>query len=251
MSGTSLQVLAVQVFEGDAVELERETLHAAVLDAKGGDEQAFGLLARGFALLLRKQARPFAGILPADEVRTAALIGLLEAVSAVEVPEAFASVVGRYVQKSLRLAAGEVVPVPVPERTLARYLGVMREAGGDVEAAALLAESFHMSRETFYAVRAALSAASLESPGAAEWVGSLAVEEWEAPEVLCAAAFEALDAGPEVEVVEAAYGFSDYRPHSDSEIAGDLGWSRPKVQRVRSGALVKMREALCVSRGEE
>lgn len=246
-SGTSLQVLSSRIFDGgESLSLSHESFSAYIDAARAGDNEAFESLALALAYTLRKEVRRFPVLTP-DDARTAAMHGLFSAVSAVDDPKAFAVLAGDHVRDALKQAAGELDPIPVPTRTATRYFGILRAADGDPEVAANLCERYAMTRETFSAVRAALSVGHLDAPDMEWWGAGVSSSVEEDAEELCEAAFAALDTEQETDVVGAAYGFSDYRPHSDAEIAGDLGLSRPKVQRVRSGALVKMREALCVS----
>lgn len=228
---------------GEAVELVRA----------GADEGVVRLV-EGFGPLLRKSVRRYAPVLSADEAAAAAVLGVHEAArtcdgSGAGSPASFTAVVSACVDVALRDAAAESAAVHVPSRTLTRFFGVLRRAGGDAELAVAIAPEFSLSREAFYAVAAAVRCGSLDVESVADAAarvvspedGLSALETRE----LIGAAFRVVD-DLESDVIRAAYGFSDFRAKPDAEIAGDFGMSRTTIQRVRARGLGKMREALAV-----
>jgi DNA-directed RNA polymerase specialized sigma subunit len=245
-----------------SVEAEAEALAAA----KNGEEGGTVALVYAYAPALRKLAARNALTLGVDEARSVAVAGLIEAVHAYDPArgERLAGILPGLLGDHMaeRLATEHVVSVPA--RTLKRFFGILRRADGDVNAAAELAPSYEMTRETFLAVLDAVRGESLDAitatrtehsgPGSAADAEVEAHSPWGGPDayadaedrVLCEVAFRAVDA-QEKEVVGLAYGFLDYDPVPDAEIGERLGFSRAKAQRTRSGALGKMREALAVS----
>lgn len=243
------------------VRLPLEQRRATTLAAQQGDTTAYEDLVLDLIGNLRALAQPFYDRLGRDEALAAALLGFAEAVAAYR-PEQDPDGVGvvpllrPYVAAALGETEATRVAVTVPERSLKRWHGIVRRAEGDLERAALLAPHYAMSAETFRAISEARRAwHSIEEDETREtshgtdhalplWGNE---DNFAAAEdrILVEAAFEAVDTLEE-DVVRDAYGFSDYRPLSDGVIASRRGMTRPTVQRTRSRALGKMREALAV-----
>jgi RNA polymerase sigma factor (sigma-70 family) len=250
------------------LETERETIALA----KGGDTDATIALVYAYAPALRGAVGQYrhagggssdSGSLDVEDLRQAAILGFLEAISAFdpEQHQRLAALVTGYVADALTSSGAGPVAFTVPPRTLTRFYGILRAAGGDPVAAAELAPTYHMTSETFSAVLAAVREAdsydvlvaaqaggdTVEAPAASLLAASPGPTIADAEErILVEAAFAAV--GPlEESVVRLAYGFADYEALSDAEVAFRLGLSRPTAQRTRTGALVTMRSALGVA----
>lgn len=232
---------------------ERETIHAA----KSGDEAAKLTLLYAYAPALRNAVARYTEVLGADDARQAAVLAVLAAVETFdeEKYDRLAAVVAPALTNELGELVALSASVTVPHRTRTRFFGILRRAGGDVHAAALLAPKYEMSRETFYAVLEAINAESLDAPaGERDEFGGYerpAVPLWNPEDVYADAedrilvemAFTAVD-DLETDICRMSYGFASYNPIPDGQIAADLGMARPTVQRRRAGALGKMRDAL-------
>lgn len=232
---------------------------ATVMAAKHGDQSAYEALLADFVPNLRALSRAFSDRLGRDEAEAAALLGFCEAVEAYDPdmdPEGVGvvAILSGYVREALASAAGVTMPFTVPDRTAKRFWGILRQAEGDPVKAAALAPSRDMATETFQSLYALMrGTTSLEAWISTEREGGDSFFGWsvEAASVEdrfdVARAFDAVG-DTEATVVKAAYGFTEYRPMSDAEIAeAGLVGSRSKVQRVRTNALVKMRVALGVN----
>ena len=251
---------------------ERELLAAA----QTGDSDAQLRLIRAYGAALRNGVAFYTRALPGvpqtvdlEDVRSQAVMGLLEAIQAFdpEVHERLAAIAASYIRNSVAAAAGPVAAFTVPERTLKRFFGILRAADGDVRAAADLAPEYEMKRETVLAVLAAvrnvdsydlLAGAVAVGSGGGGWTVGLHTEEPNVQPlnytpvvdvddaILVEAAFGAVD-DLERDVIRQGYGFTEYEPLPDAEIAARMGYSRPKIQRVRSAGVQKMRSALGVA----
>ncbi|SCL32878.1 hypothetical protein GA0070616_4578 [Micromonospora nigra] len=231
---------------------------AAIRDAQAGDNAATLRLFSAYQPALRAAVRAVTSI-PADDARQAATVGFLLAVRAWQ-PDAdgggrLAGIMRQHIADALAEATGAANGgFSVPDRTLKRYFGILRRAGGCAVAAAELAPSFEMASDTFWAVWAAVKAnGSLEEALAHEQetyvspIGDLPAPRGVADaedRVLCEAAFRAVT-DVERDVCRLAYGFADFDPQPDAEIGARLGgMPRLKVQRTRTRALAKMADAL-------
>lgn len=252
------------------VEAERET----VAQAKSGDEAATVALMYAYAPTLRACAARYriAGERPVtwdndspsnlydrDEMRSLAAMGLLEAVHAFDLDgphERLAAIVEKHVVKSLTDNMTTTVAVSVPSRSLRRFFSIVRAADGDMLKASAIAPDFEMSRETFAAILRSVRTEYLDAPltgeeGLEARSDNDARPLWHNGEqfadaddrILCELAFSVAD-DLETDVCRLAYGFADYEPVPDGEIAHRIGMTRPTVQRKRSSALIKMRAAL-------
>lgn len=232
---------------------ERETIHAA----QAGDEAAKTLLLYAYAPALRNAVARYRDVLGADDARMTAVLALLAAITQFDHDryDRLAAVIAPALTNELGELVAASASVTVPHRTRTRFFGILRRAGGDVHAAALLAPKYEMSRETFYAVLEAINAESLDAPaGERDEFGGYerpAVPLWNPEDVYADAedrilvemAFGAVD-DLETDICRASYGFTSYNPIPDGQIAADLSMTRPTVQRRRAGALSKMRDAL-------
>lgn len=254
----------------DSAEEERKTLD----DAKAGEEAATIRLLLAYAPALRNGVKWFTramGYQPAnpddlEAVRSAAVMGLIVAIHERDPKKCdrLAGLAADKIIESVAEHAMSLCAMYVPQRTLTRFFSILRKANGNVYEAAALAPSFSMSKEAFFAVLSALrnvdSYEGLSEGGERDPEGGHGGEvaadslfeirsrfESEVEDrILAEAALDAVD-DLEEDVCRLAYGFSDYDPVPDAEIGARLGLSRPKTQRVRAGALVKMRSALGVS----
>ncbi|WVX87962.1 DNA binding protein [Arthrobacter phage Snek] len=242
-----------------------EAEKTAIAAAKLGDEDAIVAIMYAYSNVLRSGAANAPG-LDTEDARQTALLGLLEAVQKFDLDDdtygRLAGLAKACIFEAISAAAPSAVAFAVPQRTLTRFFSILRKADGNVYEAAALAPEHHMSREVFFSVLSAvrnvdsydaLTGSEEDKGGSGEGSGEVVTFPlWDASEVeddalLVAAAFDAVD---EVEerVCRMAYGFESYGdPVPDVEIAHELGMTRPTVQRRRSSALGKMREALAVS----
>jgi len=245
--------------------------------AQAGDETAKLRLMRAYAPALRNGVTWFTRAVPTipqtadlEDVRSQAVMGLLEAIDAFdpETHDRLAALAASYIRNAVAVAAGPIAAFSVPERTLKRFFGILRAADGDTVRAADIAPDYEMKRETFLAVLSAvrnvdsydaLTAAEDEhgrvTKGGQSGEGSRDITAFPIAHdsiadvedaVLVEVAFGAMDTF-ERDVVRLGYGFAEYDTVPDAEIAARLGYSRPKIQRTRSGALVKARSALGVA----
>lgn len=250
-----LHVVLGRVFDGGTSRSVPEgELREALDAARFGADDGLATLVEGYGPLLMRAVRKYGAVMAADDARTAAALGLWTAVQSCDgelagTPESFTAIAAACVEASLSEAAAESSAIHVPGRTLRRFFGVLRRAGGDAELAAAIAPEYSLSREAFYAIAEAMRCGSLDVEAVAAAAARVvdAHDELSAIEVrdLVSAAFKATD-DTETEVIRAAYGFSDYRPKGDAEVGADFGMSRATAQRVRSRGLGKMREALAV-----
>jgi DNA-directed RNA polymerase specialized sigma subunit len=257
------------------LEAERELIRRA----KDHDEEAVIGLLYAYGPLLRKSVGRYryAGGVWAEnqssssasqeDLRSGAVLALLEAVEAFDFErwDRLAAILPQITADELATALVGPVAFSVPSRTLKRFYSILRAAKGNVYEAAALAPSLKMTTDTFLAVHQAVRKAdsldafvtngsgqtgdsSAEVIGAAYnndnagpvWDGAYADVE---DAILVETAFQVVDT-LEKDVIRLAYGFSDYDPVPDAEIGERLGFSRPKVQRVRASGLAKMRVAI-------
>lgn len=235
---------------------------ATIAKAKAGDEQAVIDLMYAYTFALnnalgkfRKAGGGNRGSFgdSVEERRSLAVMGFMEAIHAFDAEKhgRLAAIIGVHLVQEIGGMVGTIA-FTVPQRTLTRFFSILRMADGDLIEGAKLAPEYSMTSETFTAVADACRTTShgLPTDGDPSWENG-ASPLWsradkEEDDILVMAAFGAVD-DLEGEVVSLAYGFDDYDPVSDAEVAHRMGLSRPKVQRVRASALVKMREALGVA----
>ncbi|WDS52078.1 DNA binding protein [Microbacterium phage Caron] len=277
MNATTLAVIFdAKLIPAAPLELEQEL--ALITAAQGGDSDAYVTLLRQYAHGLRGLAKSeysrAGGMVDADETRANVLLAFAEALAACDGTTRVAA----KLKSSVYSVAEEhhlVGNFAIPTRTRQRYFQALREAGvdGDAEAKAI---ELGMSREVFLAVKDVIGARSLEeaaahfskaTPGsgvdmAASGAGGIG---WDMPmESLTAErnyatvdqaadvarAFDAVDELTEG-VIRDAYGFTEYDPIPDAEIAHRRGFSRSKVQRIRTEGIATMRVALIGDEAEE
>lgn len=251
----------------DSAEAEFE----AIARAKAGDEQATVDLMYAYSHALNSalgQFRYAGGVWSegkrnshlTDDLRAIVTLGFVEAINAYdpEVHDRLAAVITQHIRHHLSADLVDPIAFHVPQRTLTRFYSILRKAEGDPIKGAALAPQHSMTVETFMDVLAAVRTVNLElatdeeddSAVRAQWEAARPVwdrADAEDDALLVEAAFDAVD-DVEEKVCRLAYGFETYGdPVADAEIAHQLGMTRPTVQRRRSGALNKMREALAVS----
>lgn len=238
---------------------------ALVLKAQAGDEDAYNALLRQYIPALRgyaiTESRRANGYVDRDETRANVLLAFAEAVAKVtptyHLSGALKSTV-RHTADDFQLVGA----VNIPERTRQRFTEIARAASGNLKAAEAIAHEYGMSAEVFRAVAEAFNAwgsyeAAVDAPAdALKGIGNrepatypltgdpfdneLAIDT----RLLVEAAFAAVDELTG-NVIKDAYGFSDYEPLPDAEIAHRRGYSRSKVQRLRTEGLVTMHAATC------
>lgn len=224
--------------------------------AATGDPDAMTRLFACYVPHLRQAVGRYTRVLPLDDARQAAWLGLASAVRAFDPTRAdrLNAVIRPHVESELSAAAREAgAGFAVPSRTLDRFFGILAKAGGDVVEAARIAPEHEMTAETFRDVLAAVNAgASLDEAVAAYGDNALGVlvsprEIADAEDrVLTDLAFRAVD-DFERDVCRLKYGFTDESygdEMSDDAVGYHLGVSRLKAQRTRTRALGKMRRAL-------
>jgi RNA polymerase sigma factor (sigma-70 family) len=254
----------------DAAE-ERQTIELATF----GDAASIERLLLAYAPIVRKLvgthrhaggARTSSGMSShdLDDLRGAALLGFMEAIHAFdpEVHVRLAAVIGGHLADSLRATgSAPASALSIGPRTLKRFFGIVREAGGDMLAAVELAPEREMTKDTFRSIVSALRDGESYNALAAEEGADGRVREIEASPfqysdtepirdvedaILAQAALAAVDPLEE-RVCRLAYGFEDRDPISDAEIADELTMSRATTQRTRTRALDKMRQRLGIA----
>jgi hypothetical protein len=234
------------------------------LRAQAGDEDAYNELLRQFIPALRgyaiTEARRANGYVDRDETRANILLAFAEAVAKVSATYHFNGAL----KSTVRQTADSyqlVGAVAIPERTRSRFLEIARSKGGNLKEAEAVAHEFGMTPEVFRAVAEALNLwgsyeATVDAPGVLDGIGNREpatyplvgnpAEDETAVDIrlLVDAAFAAVDETTGG-VIADAYGFSDYEPLPDAEIAHRRGYSRSKVQRIRTEGLVAMHAATC------
>lgn len=244
--------------------------------AQAGDEgavlalmQAYGPALRSAVARFSKASHSPADVRPVEDLRSAAVVAFLEVIAEHD-PALNPRLAGRVSVRLTSALADEVSATAafrVPERTLSRFYGILRNAEGNVALAEEAAPDYGMSREVFRDVLAAVGAYSLDAVADAEGRGGAGKDKppsagvdrlgaapiWSSTPIadvedaiLVDMAFAAVD-DEEARICELAYGFTDYDPVPDAEIGHRLGLTRPTVQRKRGKALSKMRKALGVT----
>jgi hypothetical protein len=250
-------------------EEEAELITAAAYGHPG----AFETLLQQYAPAIRRALRKYGETMEADDAEQEVALAFLDLIKTHD-PEKNPSLAGR-VATALNRELAEAASAgtggwTIPARTMERYLAIVKKADGDLAEARRIAPEHDMKVSTFDAVTAATRTDSLTAPADGETdyreAPAYAVDGDDAPDPfesvldaeLVALAF-AVTSPEETTVVRQAYGFEPavvdghemrpegHAPLSDALVAASVGLSRPKTQRVRTGALVKMREALEVA----
>lgn len=252
-----------------APEEEAELITAAAFGHPG----AFETLLRQYAPVIRRTLRKYGETMEQEDAEQEVALAFLDLIKTHD-PEKNPSLAGR-VAAALNRELAEVASSgaggwSIPARTMERYLAIVKKADGDLAEARRIAPEHDMKVSTFDAVTAATRTDSLSTPSDGETdyreAPTYAVGEGDARDPfedvldaeLVTLAFEAVS-HDESTVVRQAYGFEPavvdgqemrpegHAPLSDSLVAASLRLSRPKVQRTRTAAIAKMREALEVS----
>lgn len=258
----------------DALDAATET--DLVLRSQDGDEAAQMALVNAYAPALRNALARHHEALDPEDAEQEVILALLSLIAKHDPSTGrLAGRIAVYLKDALLEATGATNPWGIPSRTLKRYFAILKKADGDVTEAARIAPENDMATTTFLDLAGILSTDSLdavtdggtEGQPASRSVASAAIVGGEEPrdpfeEVLdaelVAMAFAAVS-HDERTVVRQAYGFEPalvdgvemlpegHAPLSDSLVAISTGLSRPKVQRTRTAALAKMRDALEVT----
>lgn len=196
-----------------------------------------------------------------EDVQSAALVGFLALIADHDLSKSprLAGRVAPYLARYLSEEFGAVAAFTVPTRTLSRFYGILKAADGDATVAEATADEYGMSRETFRDVHAAVrGTGSLDAetdddradrdPLATPVFTPSPVVDVE-DKILVDMAFAAMD-DEEARICELYYGFTEYEPVPDAEIAHRVGVSRPAIQRRRFKALAKARKSLGVALDE-
>lgn len=245
-----------------------ENEEAAIIEAaQAGDEIAALSLMNAYGRALRSAVARFTsaglvGGVPVEDLRSAAIVAFLEVIAEHD-PALNPRLAGRVSTRLIAALAKEasgVTSFTIPERTLSRFYGILREADGDVEVALDSVGDYGMSRETFLQVLAAIRGTDSldghsEDGADVPHVSTTATPLFSpAPvvdvedKILVDMAFAAVE-DEEARICELAYGFTEYEPVPDAEIAHRLDMTRPTVQHKRGKALSKMRKALGATPG--
>lgn len=249
----------------DTVALAVEEEADLISRAQQGDTDAQMTLVTAYGPALRSAVARFrkgmvegATDLDVEDLQSAALVALLDLIQTHD-PEVSPRLAGRVAQH-LAAALGEefssASAFAVPSRTLKRFFGILKEADGDLAAAEALAPERQMRASTFREIAALVRSESVE--GISSDDEGAPVDFFAEPvfaptpvvdvedKILVEAAFAAVDDEQE-RICRLSYGFTEYEPVPDAEIAHRMGLTRPTVQRKRGKALGAMRKALGVT----
>lgn len=268
MNATTLADILDAKLDRGAESLPFEEELALIERAQSGDEDAYVALLRQYAHglrnLMKTEHSRAGGLVDADETRANVLLAFAEALAECDGTTRIAA--------KLRVKVYDVATehhlvgaLSVPTRTRQRYMQALREAGPDGDAEATAAE-LGMSREAFLAVRDAIGARSIEDMHATRMARMneehsttyFTSPEQEATGITPERSYASVEQRATVErafaavdeltgdIIRDAYGFTEYDPIPDAEIAHRRGFSRSKVQRIRTEGIVTMRRALGV-----
>lgn len=242
---------------------------AFIAAAQHGDADARERLILAYAPAVRAAVAQWSGTsretptgIDVDDLRQLALLGVLEAIQEFDTAEGdrLAGTVSRVIHRQISAQGSSASQFSIPDRTLTRFFGILRAAGGDVTEAVRIAPEHEMSVATFMSVLSALrdrvdldSTPSLDDEARSGWDTVEASSFWDGnmvPDVedriLVEVALASVDT-LERDVVRLYYGFTEGDPVPDAEIAHRLGKTRPTVQRIRARALDTMRQRLGVA----
>lgn len=266
-------MLEVFVYTEEDYSLSEEVEAATIVEAQAGSESAKEILIRAYGPALRSAVSRFgngvrggrtargsrleAGNTDLDlaDLQSAAFVAFLEVIESHDATKSprLAGRVSQYLQQRLAEEFSAAAAFTVPSRTLKRFYGVLKAADGDASVALAIAPEFGMGKDTFASVLAAVRGTdSLEGVEGTTGLGGATAVYATSPvadvedRMLVEHAFGAVT-DDEARIVELAYGFTEYEPVPDAEIAHRLSMTRPTVQRRRSSALGSMRKALGVS----
>ncbi len=232
---------------------------ADIAAAKAGNKAAADRLLTAYIPALRgaatREYKRLRDTHDMDEVRSLVLLAFTEAIHTTNPDSRLAGNLKGRIQHATHNDALPPSAVSVPPRTYSRFVQIMDAAEGDWAKAEELAPGLGMTVEVLRAVRDARHTwgsldATMESASGADWepnLASLAEETGYATveqAAIVEAAFAAVDALAAL-VIRDAYGFTEYEPIPDAEIAHRRGYSRSKVQRIRTEGLVTMHAVAC------
>lgn len=253
----------------------------AIERAKAGDEDSLITLLYAYGPALAAGIQAHRRRLGEDEARSVAVLGLIEAIQVFDPSfgTGLAGIVAFHITAALTSVSAS--PVSVTRWAEQTFLMLVKKHKDDYEAAAADAPNYRMSSMLFREIRQMRSthgtgSSWVESDAQAEqlavleggnpiWGASADVETVVMTEILCRAAFSAVNA-TERDVIQYVYGFSTGEPMSDGAAAyaislRDLGQeavdenqssiSRAAAQRHHQKGLAKMRKALSDGRDAE
>jgi len=261
-------MLDVFVYTDQTLTLTEAEEADLIVRAQAADDEATMTLVTAYGRALRAAVRNFgAGAtdghsagnhdLDLADLQSTALVGFLTLIAEHD-PEQSPRLAGRvaaYLTRFLSEEFAAVAAFTVPTRTLRRFYGILRAYDGSASLAEEHAHEHGMTRETFLDVLAAVRGtgsldavtADGDSPEvyATPVYTTTPVVDVE-DRILTDVAFGAVD-DEEERICRLSYGFTEYDPQPDAEIAHRMGLTRPTVQRKRGKALGKMRKALGVT----
>ena len=223
-----------------------------VLQAQGGDTAAATNLVLNMNGHVANWAREIAGKHHVEETTLEGLTALWEAVQTFD-PERGASFY-THARRVVRLAMHNVVSnnndgPTVHERTARRYFALVREANGDIDQAAAMADEGdrNFSTSTFWAAHRALDnterldrqATDDEAASAMDEASQRSSVDVEADAINRVITADLLASLTERQaaILERTYGLNGHTEHTDNETAQALGISRPRVVTIRKAAL--------------
>ena len=230
--------------------------------AQNGCGESYETLLTKYAPLLKKYARSAPRTAETDEVQGALLLGFVEAVTDYqpEQHDTLAATLPNYLKRSLSGIGITASSFTIPQRSLSRWLMIMRKADGNTFKALEMAPSFSMTTETFLAIRSVLrDTNSLEAVllGGEYVVRTLHIHSkdpvGESDHELTQLVFQHKGdendlTDQEAQVLRHAYGYMTYgEPQTDDAVGANIGISRSSVQRIRTTALDKARRRLGIN----
>lgn len=259
-----------ELFTGRSVQLrEDEDQGELILAAKAGDTDAKWRLLQTYAPLMRRLVQDTTRANPTrDELadrRGTAVEALLEAIRDCDPDrlDSFGGFAWLIVRRNLMAAEQHSMTVTVPEYQRRRYLAFLKAADGDVERAAeAAAAAGKFRRSSFLAIHTAFTTTSLDRAAPSTLPDGEGADDrtdeaaplWEQRDpvdvaearMLAEQAVDSLDDERALlrQIVVLAYGLGGEEPVSDIEIAKRVGMHRDSIHRLRTKALVAMRESL-------
>lgn len=249
--------------------LEEQALIAA---AKDGDSDAIHRLFLAYVAVLNKAVAVYAPALGPDrdaahaEAQSLAYLALMETIQNHDIERDRLALTIRFIlARTFESASGSHNPVYVPSRMRARYFSLMAAAEEDVDRAIQMAPKHGFPAvETFVAVYEAINNVKWYQDTSVEGLSEFdnntgedmlvatditPEQEQTDNEMTVQTAFAAVN-DEERTITRLYYGFDgdDSNIGSDYQVGRVIGSTRPTVQRKRTKALDKMREAVGVSR---
>lgn len=273
MSNLFTTVLTEIFVRGAEVRIDSEADERVLLGlAQGGDDDAVIDLIYAYGPALRGAVGQFRHLTDngrnfhaTENLRQSAIVGFLSAIKAFD-PEKhnrLAAIVSQYVIREIGETQDATSAIAIPHASRTRFYRILREANGDVIAAAALAPKQGMRVSTFMAalqaVRStgvALSYQSDEDPDEALARLAEASPVWDVAQTdiedraLCDMVFALADDENdldlrEVTAIRHAYGFESYgEPKTDEAVGAALHVSRATAGRARLAGLTKARARL-------